>query len=100
MSISNISSVHSAQALTGPHRSTASTDVKTEAPQTTSIKDEVRISHSAREQSVASAEQTDTSPVRYDLVNRIRAEIAAGTYESPEKLSFAVERMTNALNAQ
>jgi anti-sigma28 factor (negative regulator of flagellin synthesis) len=31
--------------------------------------------------------------IRHDLVARIRAEIAAGTYETPEKLSIALERM-------
>jgi hypothetical protein len=31
--------------------------------------------------------------VRMDLVNRIKAQIAAGTYETPEKLQIALDRM-------
>jgi len=32
-------------------------------------------------------------PFRASLVARIRREIAAGTYETPEKLAIALERM-------
>jgi len=31
--------------------------------------------------------------VRKDLVARVKAEIAAGTYETPEKLDAAIERL-------
>lgn len=31
--------------------------------------------------------------IRQDLVARIRAEIAAGTYDTPEKMTAAMERM-------
>lgn len=31
--------------------------------------------------------------IRWDLVNRMRAEIATGTYDTPEKLELAVERL-------
>ncbi len=31
--------------------------------------------------------------VRQDLVERVKAEIAAGNYETPEKLQIAAERM-------
>lgn len=32
-------------------------------------------------------------PIRTDLVNRVKAEIAAGTYESEDKLNTAIDRM-------
>ena len=35
--------------------------------------------------------------VRRELVNRIKAEIAAGTYETPEKLDIAIARMLREL---
>ena len=38
-----------------------------------------------------------TSPIRWDLVNRIRAEIAAGTYDTPEKFAAAIDRMSHSL---
>lgn len=41
---------------------------------------------------------TKVSGIRYDLVNRIRAEIAAGTYDTEEKMNIATERMLDSLN--
>ncbi|MFP4145727.1 MAG: flagellar biosynthesis anti-sigma factor FlgM [Phycisphaeraceae bacterium] len=37
------------------------------------------------------------STVRHDLVDRVKAEIQAGTYETPEKLESAVEAMLDDL---
>ena len=37
------------------------------------------------------------STVRTELVERIRREIAEGTYETPEKLQIALERLLNRL---
>lgn len=39
----------------------------------------------------------DLPDVRQDLVNRVRAEIAAGTYETPEKIDAAVEGLADDL---
>jgi hypothetical protein len=36
--------------------------------------------------------------IRHDLVARIRSEIEAGTYDTPEKLSIALERMIDDVN--
>lgn len=38
--------------------------------------------------------------VRMDLIERIRREIAAGTYESPEKLDIVAERIARVLDVQ
>lgn len=35
--------------------------------------------------------------IRTDLVNRVRAEIAAGTYDTPEKMEIALEKMLGKL---
>lgn len=35
------------------------------------------------------ATESSSEPIRQDLVNRIRSEIANGTYETPEKLVIA-----------
>lgn len=35
------------------------------------------------------ATESSSEPIRQDLVNRIRSEIASGTYETPEKLVIA-----------
>lgn len=37
-------------------------------------------------------------PVRTDLVNRIRAEIDQGSYETPEKLEAAIDELLGELN--
>ena len=41
----------------------------------------------------AAARAAETGEVRQDLVNSIRAQIAAGTYETPGKLDAALERL-------
>lgn len=37
-------------------------------------------------------------PVRQDLINRIRTQIAEGTYETPEKLDQAIDEMLSDLD--
>lgn len=39
------------------------------------------------------------TPVRADLVSRIRAQIADGTYETPDKLDIAIDRLAKDLFA-
>jgi hypothetical protein len=39
----------------------------------------------------------DENTIRADLVERIRCEIAEGSYETPEKLQIALERLLNRL---
>lgn len=36
-------------------------------------------------------------PIRWELVERVRREIASGTYATPEKLQIALERMLDRL---
>ncbi len=48
-------------------------------------------------QSGVAPEVRDPS-VRYDLVARVRREIAAGTYDTPEKLEIALSRMIERLD--
>ena len=64
------------------------------------IQDEIRLSNVNNNVSDVSAISTassvaNTDGVRMDLVNRIRAEIAAGTYETEAKLDIALNRMLN-----
>jgi hypothetical protein len=39
------------------------------------------------------------SGIRLDLVNRVRAEIAAGTYDTPEKWEIALDRLLERLES-
>jgi negative regulator of flagellin synthesis FlgM len=41
----------------------------------------------------AAAKAAEAGNIRHDLVNSIRAQIAAGTYDTPAKLDAALERM-------
>jgi negative regulator of flagellin synthesis FlgM len=41
----------------------------------------------------AAAAAAESGGIRQGLVNRLRAEIASGTYETPQKLDAAVDRL-------
>lgn len=78
--------LHGPQAIGAPHASRMTPDVR---PESTAIRDEVQISDAAR-----LAEQSGgASDIRFDRVAAIRAEIASGTYETPEKLDLALSRL-------
>jgi negative regulator of flagellin synthesis FlgM len=79
--------LHSAQSIGAPH----TTRVNAPAGQTysTSIQDEVSISDAAR----LTEQVRDLPEIRQDLVDRIRAQIASGTYETSDKLDQAVEHL-------
>lgn len=55
---------------------------------------------SARARLIASLTETaqDQQPIRTDLVERVRAEIADGTYDTPEKLSAAAWKLSKSLD--
>lgn len=56
--------------------------------------DQLDISHEADMVSRA----RDVPDIRHDLVNRIKSEIEAGTYETEEKLDIAVGRLLDELS--
>jgi negative regulator of flagellin synthesis FlgM len=82
--------LHGPQAISPPHTARASSPASPAAEVGSSpIQDEVQISDAAR-----LIEQTQQVPdVRQDRVDAIRAQIAQGTYETPEKLDVAVSRL-------
>ena len=83
--------LHGPQSVGPPHSSRLSKPAAAERSEP--IRDELEISEAAR---AAEARQTgESAPIRQERVNAIRAEIAAGTYETPEKLDAAVERLLN-----
>jgi negative regulator of flagellin synthesis FlgM len=80
--------LHGAQAINAPH-SVARASQPTSGVQSTPITDEVQISDAA--QLVAKTQQIPD--VRQDRVDSIRAQIAQGAYETPDKLDTAVSRL-------
>ena len=88
MQIHGPSQIHG---LKGPHTSPSS-GVRASRPSAGPANtDQVDISPAAE----AAASAVAGGTVRDDLVSRVRSEIAAGTYETPEKLDAALDRFLN-----
>ena len=85
--------LHGTHAISGPHTAKPQTTFTTQQVTSTSAKDEVMLSSAARQSVQVSENAESSSEIRFDLVNRIRSEILAGTYETPEKLNSALEKM-------
>ncbi|MDR1924258.1 MAG: hypothetical protein LBQ66_07785 [Planctomycetaceae bacterium] len=62
------------------------------------FRDDVKFTGEAIELSNKSGSEPVIGGIRFDLVNRVRAEIAAGTYETPEKMDVAIDKMIGQLN--
>jgi anti-sigma28 factor (negative regulator of flagellin synthesis) len=82
------SHVHGPHGINAPHAPFRSQGT-TPGAKTQAVGDRVTISAAAE----AAIQATEPGDIRQDLVNRIRAEIAAGTYETTEKLDAALDRM-------
>jgi len=87
MHIYGPSHLHGPQPIGPPHSSrVAKPEI---APPSAPIQDELQISDAAR-----LVEQVKQAPdIRQDRVDAIRQQIAAGTYETPEKLEMALDRL-------
>jgi negative regulator of flagellin synthesis FlgM len=83
-----ISGIHGPQGVNAPHAPFKNQPAK-EATATPAAGDRLEISRAAE----AAVKATETGGIRQDVVNRIRSEIAAGTYETPDKLDAALNRM-------
>lgn len=59
--------------------------------------DRVEISQLARE---LAEQDRGEAPIRQDLVDRVRAEIAAGTYDTPERLNGAIDGLVDDLRLE
>ena len=98
MDISGINHINGAHGIKAPHFA----EMKKETAETTMdrpIQDEIEISTTARRLSATteSTQASETGDVRYELVNRIRDEIANGTYDTPERFDVAMERLLSRL---
>jgi negative regulator of flagellin synthesis FlgM len=91
MQIFGPSPIHGPQGLSGPHLPRG---VQPSRPaHTPPIQDELQISEAA--QRLADAQEV--REIRWDKVRQIREQIAAGTYETPEKLEIALRRLLQRL---
>jgi negative regulator of flagellin synthesis FlgM len=85
--------IHGTTHVHGPHGINAPHSIHRGQPSTQTpaggAVDRLEISAAAD----AAAKAAETGEVRQELVNNIRAQIAAGTYETPAKLDAALERL-------
>lgn len=86
MHVYGSSHVHGPQSVKGPQSAHGSAPRSDEAPSAPS--DQLDISAAA----AAAAEAAD-GEIRADLVARVRGEIAAGGYDTPDKLEGALSRL-------
>ena len=88
MQIQGTNRIHSPQGINAPHFATKTSG--TGSTGAAGKSDRVEISPAA----TAAMEAAESSgQVRTDLVNLIRGQIANGTYDTPEKMDIALERM-------
>jgi negative regulator of flagellin synthesis FlgM len=92
MNIYGTQFVHGTHALSGPHGTKSQTSA-TQQVSSSSAKDEVTLSNAAQQVNQTSENRESNGEIRFELVNRIRSEILAGTYETPEKLDTALEKL-------
>ena len=93
MNIWGITSTHGSQSVNGVKGVEASKDTDTVANQGISeAKDTVALSADAVQAAGA------TSDIRLDKINSIRSAIADGSYETPEKLDAALDRLLDRLS--
>jgi negative regulator of flagellin synthesis FlgM len=83
--------IHGAHGPNAPHFSHRAQAADGALP--TAGTDRVEISEAAQ----AAMNATETGEIRQDLVNSIRSQIAAGTYDTPAKFDAALERLLDEL---
>ena len=95
MEIANLSHIQSTQNVQKVQRVPADQNNAGSVGATTARKDSVSFSEEALQLSDLAKTNTESPRIRFDLVNRIKSEIAAGTYDTPEKMDIALERMAS-----
>ncbi|MDR3110483.1 MAG: flagellar biosynthesis anti-sigma factor FlgM [Planctomycetaceae bacterium] len=94
MNISSIGAIQNTFATTGVTKTAPQNAIQ---PASLAKTDDVKFSAAARQMENIGGSQ-ELGGVRLDLVNRVRAEIANGTYDTEEKMNIAVDRMVNRFN--
>ncbi|MDX1926766.1 MAG: flagellar biosynthesis anti-sigma factor FlgM [Pirellulaceae bacterium] len=95
MQINGLQSAQSVQSLAGTQRAKPSQATESVASSSSIPTDQLDLSPEAQalsESQATGASQASTG-IRQDRVDAIRQAIANGTYESPEKLSGALDRL-------
>ena len=93
MEIQGSTHVHGPHGLRGPHTPPASKPTPGQPAQPHGAGDRLDISPAAE----AAIRAEESGEVRHDLIARIRREIEQGTYETPDKLEQALDRLLDEL---
>ncbi len=88
MHISGTTQIHGPHGINAPHAPRPNQAAR-QAPAAEPTGDRVEISPAA----AAASRAVEGGDLRADLVSQIRAQIADGTYETPDKLNAAVARL-------
>jgi negative regulator of flagellin synthesis FlgM len=87
MHISGTTHIHGPHGINPPHIAHRGQP----APSTPAAQGGDRVDISAAAE--AAAQAAESGEIRTDLVRHLRAQIAAGTYETPDKLDIALDRL-------
>lgn len=101
MNINGINNINGVNGTRGIQNVKFESAAKPESPelQNNQFEDEIEISTTARHLSATTetSRAADSGEIRYDLVNRLREEIANGTYDTPQRFDAAMERLLSRL---
>jgi len=90
MQICGLASVHGPQGINAPHSVRPADNTPATRP-SADVADELQLSGPAQ----AASQLNDIPAIRQDRVDSIRQAIAQGTYETPDKLSKALDNLLN-----
>ena len=93
--IQSSQNIQASQNIHGLQRAHAGKGGSESATPAASLKDTISFSEEALRLSEVNKTNSESTRIRFDLVNRIKAEIAAGTYDTPDKMDIALERMAS-----
>ena len=95
MNITNSPYILSSQNVQGLQRTHVGKGGAESTGSATTLKDSVVFSEEALRLSETNEAGTESTRIRFDLVNRVKAEIAAGMYDTSDKMDIALDRMVN-----
>ncbi|MDO4551439.1 MAG: flagellar biosynthesis anti-sigma factor FlgM [Planctomycetia bacterium] len=99
--INGPSNINKAQQVQSIRSETPDQNSLQEAKNDPSAKDTVEISQNKTSQaSNISSTASGSEGIRLELVNRVRAEILAGTYDTEEKMDIALSRLLDELEGR
>ena len=99
MELYNSQFIHNAHSVSAPHFRGGGTQSPLETNRISApIRDEITLSKESQALGniKPALDSSSSAAPRLDLINRLRSEIAAGTYDTPEKFETALSRMLGA----